>query len=187
MAKLRKRIADNVARGRQIIANALKRDAAAIRAKRAVDKARKIEDGIVGGCPVGGNRFGTQSPKEGWLKGGERGNGQWDPSRSGLSQDRVDKINSVTGGKPVAFKDGYPDYSDYTYKAKGADDHSRRPSISSGKAARRAQRIGSARRYPDFWQFMTAPRRICSPSIGWISERAYRRAGLRSLRTPAAT
>ena len=63
MAKLRKRIADNIVRGRQILANALKQDAAAIRAKRAADKARKIEDGIVSGCPVGGNSFGTQSPK----------------------------------------------------------------------------------------------------------------------------
>jgi hypothetical protein len=121
MAKMRKRIADNIVKGRQIITNALKKDAAAIRAKRAADKAKKIEEGIVAGCPVGGNRFGTQSPKDGWLRGSERGSGQWDPSKSGLSQDRVDKINSVTGGKPVKFENGYPDYSDYTYKAKGAD------------------------------------------------------------------
>ena len=121
MAKLRKRIADNIIKGRQILTNALKKDAAAIRAKRAADKAKKIENAVINGCPVGGNRFGTQSPKEGWLKGSERGNGQWDPKKSGLTKDRINEIESVTGGKPVKFKDGYPDYSDYTYKAKGAD------------------------------------------------------------------
>jgi A nuclease of the HNH/ENDO VII superfamily with conserved WHH len=120
MAKLRKRIANNVVRGRQIVANALKKDTAAIRAKRAASKAEKIEDGIVDGCPVGGNRFGTQSPKEGWVKG-ERGNGDWDPAKSGLSTDKVDDIESVTKGKPIEFKDGNPDLSEYTYKVKGAD------------------------------------------------------------------
>lgn len=120
IAKLRKRIADNLIRGRQIVANALKKDAAAIRAKRLASKAEKIEDGIIQGCPVGGNRFSTQSPKEGWLKG-ERGHGTWDPAKSGLDKDKLKKIESVTDGKPIRFEDGYPDFSDYTYKAKGAD------------------------------------------------------------------
>ena len=120
MASLKKRIADNVARGRQVVANALKKDAAAIRAKRAAAKAEKIEDGIVNGCPVGGNKFGTQSPKNGWVKG-ERGDGQWDPKQSGLADDKVKRIESVTGGKPVSFKDGHPDFSDDVHQAKGAD------------------------------------------------------------------
>lgn len=120
MAKLRSRIADNVIRGRQIVANALKKDAAAIRAKRAAEKAAKIEDSVVSGCKVGGNRFGTQSPKEGWVKG-ERGDGTWDPAKSGLKKDRVEDIESVTGGKPIEWKDGNPVFSDYTYKTKGAD------------------------------------------------------------------
>lgn len=120
IAKLRKRIADNLLRSRQIVANALKKDAAAIRAKRIAGKAEKIEDGIIQGCPVGGNRFATQSPKEGWLKG-ERGHGTWDPAKSGLDKDKVKKIESVTEGKPIRFEEGYPDFSDYSYKAKGAD------------------------------------------------------------------
>lgn len=119
IARMRKRIADNVLRGREIVAAALKRDAAAIRAERAARKAEKIEEGIVNGCPVGGNRFGTQSPKQGWK--GERGHSDWDPRSSGLDKDRIDDIESVTGGKPVKFKEGNPDFSEYTYKAKGAD------------------------------------------------------------------
>ncbi|ATB40253.1 hypothetical protein CYFUS_005701 [Cystobacter fuscus] len=120
IATLRKRIADNVVRGRQIVANALKQDAAAIRAKRALKKSEKIEEGIVKGCPVGGNRFGTQSPKEGWISG-ERGDGKWDPSKSGLNKDSIDDIESVTGGKPIQWKDGNPEFSEYTYKAKGPE------------------------------------------------------------------
>lgn len=120
VARLRTRIADNVIRGRQIVANALKKDAAAIRAKRAAEKAAKIEDSVVSGCKVGGNRFGTQSPKEGWVKG-ERGDGTWDPAKSGLNPDRIEDIESVTKGKPIAWKDGNPDFSDYTYKANGVE------------------------------------------------------------------
>jgi hypothetical protein len=121
IAKWRKRIADNVIKGRQIVANAVKKDAAAIRAKRAADKAKRIDDAVISGCPVGGNRFGTQSPKNGWADGAERGNGPWDPKQSGLNQDRIDDIESVTGGKPIQFKEGYPDYTEYRYKAKGPD------------------------------------------------------------------
>lgn len=120
MAKLKKRIADNVARGRQIVANALKKDAETIRAKRAADKAQKIDDGLVSGCPVGGNRFGTQSPKNGWVKG-ERGNGDWDPKQSGLNQDKIEDIESVTGGKPIKFENGNPDFSEYVHQVKGPD------------------------------------------------------------------
>lgn len=108
---LRKALADNVAKGRQIAMDALKRDAAKIRAQRQVRKAEKIEDSVVSGCPVGGNRFGTQSPKKGW--DGERGNSDWQPRDSGLNQDKVNGIESVTGGKPVKFKDGNPDFSEY--------------------------------------------------------------------------
>jgi hypothetical protein len=117
---IKEKIADNVVRARKAITDALKKDAAAIRAKRATQKAEKIEDSVVSGCKVGGNKFGTQSPKEGWVKG-ERGDGSWDPKKSGLSEDRVKKIDSVTGGKPIEFKEGYPDFSEYTAKVKGAD------------------------------------------------------------------
>jgi hypothetical protein len=118
--ELRKRIADNAIRARQILTNALKKDAAAIRARRAADKGKKIEDSIIEGCPVGGNRFGTQSPKEGWVNG-ERGHGDWDPRKSGLNQEKIAKIESITGGKPVRFEEGYPQFSEYTYKARSPD------------------------------------------------------------------
>lgn len=70
--------------------------------------------------PRGRNRFGTQSPKKGWING-ERGNGTWDPAKSGLDDAKVKKIESVTDGKPLTFKDGNPDFSEYTYKTKTAD------------------------------------------------------------------
>ena len=38
-----------------------------------------------------------------------------------MDGDKVKEIESVTHGKPVNFKDGYPDFSDYIYQAKGAD------------------------------------------------------------------
>lgn len=117
---LRKRIADNALRARQLLTQALKKDAAAIRAKRAAEKGKKIQDAVIEGCPVGGNRFGTQSPKEGWVHG-ERGQGNWDPSKSGLHQDKVAKIESVTGGKPIKFEEGYSHLSEYTYKARSPD------------------------------------------------------------------
>lgn len=120
IAAQRKRIADNVLRGRQIVANALKKDAAAIRAQRAGRKAERIEDSVVQGCAVGGNRFGTQSPKEGWTKG-ERGNGEWDPSKSGMNKDKLAQIESVTGGKPIAWNNGHPDFSKYVMKTPGPD------------------------------------------------------------------
>lgn len=120
IADIKKKIGDNILRARKAITDALKKDAAAIRARRAAQKGEKIEDSVVSGCKVGGNKFGTQSPKEGWVKG-ERGDGLWDPKQSGLSEDKVKKIESVTGGKPIEFKEGYPDFSPHTAKVKGAD------------------------------------------------------------------
>lgn len=117
---IKDKIADNAMRARKAITDALKKDAAAIRAKRAAQKGEKIADSVVSGCKVGGNRFGTQSPKEGWVKG-ERGNGSWDPKQSGYTPDKVKQIEKVTGGKPIEYKDGYPDLSEYTAKIKGAD------------------------------------------------------------------
>lgn len=117
---IKKKIADNAVRARKAITDTLKKDAAAIRAKRAAQKGEKIEDSVVSGCKVGGNKFGTQSPKEGWVKG-ERGDGSWDPKQSGYTPDKVKKIEDVTGGNPIEYKDGYPDFSEYTAKIKGAD------------------------------------------------------------------
>ena len=117
---IKEKIADNAVRARKAITDALKKDAAAIRAKRAAQKGEKIEDSVVSGCKVGGNKFGTQSPKEGWVKG-ERGNGSWDPKQSGYTPDKVKKIEKVTGGKPIEYKDGYPDFSEYTHKSRAPD------------------------------------------------------------------
>ena len=100
---IKEKIADNAVRARKAITDALKKDAAAIRAKRAAQKGEKIEDSVVSGCKVGGNKFGTQSPKEGWVKG-ERGNGSWDPKQSGYSADKVKQIETVTGGKPIEYR-----------------------------------------------------------------------------------
>jgi hypothetical protein len=118
MAQLKERIADNLVRGKQLVMNALKSDATALRAKKALDKAARIEDGIVNGCPVGGNRFGTQSPRNGW--GGERGDSAWNPASADMDPQRLQAIESVTGGKPIPFKDGYPDFSDYTHQLSDA-------------------------------------------------------------------
>ncbi|EPX65241.1 putative Rhs-family protein [Cystobacter fuscus DSM 2262] len=114
MARLKERIADNLVRAKQVVTNALKSDAASIRANKALAKAERIEDGLVNGCPVGGNRFGTQSPRNGWA--GERGDSAWDPATSGMDADRLKAIESVTGGKPIPFEKGYPDFSDYTHQ-----------------------------------------------------------------------
>lgn len=120
MAQLKERIADNLVRGKQIMMNALKSDATTLRAKKALDKAARIEDSLVNGCKVGGNRFGTHGPKEGWVSG-DSGHGSWDPSTTGMNKDKLEDIESVTGGKPISFKDGYPDFSEYTPSYKAAD------------------------------------------------------------------
>lgn len=118
---LKKRIADNAVKARQVVINSLKKDAAIIRAERAKKKGEEISKELTQLCPMEVNRYGTHSPKQGWKQGGERGNGPWNPKESGLRPDKIKKIESVTGGKPVQFKDGYPDFSEYTYKAEGLD------------------------------------------------------------------
>lgn len=58
------------------------------------------------------NPFGTRSPRTGSWKG-QRGNSEWTPGNSTRNKAEIEEI---TGGKPIQFKDGYPDFSPYTYK-----------------------------------------------------------------------
>jgi len=118
---LKKRIADNVVKARQIVVNTLKNDAAAIRVKRAAKKGEDLGEELIQRCPMEVNRYGTHTPKKGWEGSGERGNGPWNPNKSGMDSDKVKEIESITDGKPIAFKEGYPDFSEYTYQAKGVD------------------------------------------------------------------
>lgn len=121
LAKGRAVIADNAIKARQIIANALKSDTAAIRAQRARLKAERIEEGLVNGCRYNSNRFGTRSPVDGWTSG-EKGHGLWDPAkRTGIDKGALEDIEAVTGGKPIRFDEGFPDFSPYTAKLSGAD------------------------------------------------------------------
>ncbi|HRQ80478.1 MAG TPA: HNH endonuclease [Azospirillaceae bacterium] len=120
IADLRKRIADNLIRSRQIISNALKKDAAAIRAARAKHMAEKIEEAVINGCTFGGSRFGTQTPKHGW-KSGERGHGEWNPRESGYTSDIIAKIEGHTGGASIRYVEGYPDFSKYVGHVKKSD------------------------------------------------------------------
>ncbi|WAK03796.1 HNH endonuclease [Methylobacter sp. YRD-M1] len=118
---LKKRIADNAVKARQVVVNSLKKDAAIIRAERAKKKGEEISKELTQLCPMEANRYGTHTPKKGWKQGGERGNGPWDPKESDLKPDKIQDIESVTKGKPVQFKDGYPDFSEYIYKTEGVN------------------------------------------------------------------
>ncbi|QRK06296.1 HNH endonuclease [Archangium violaceum] len=70
-------------------------------------------------CPDGtrpanpnANRFGTQLPRDGTWSG-EKGNSAWSPDPN---TPRGKEILEATGGKPIQFKDGYPDFSPYSQK-----------------------------------------------------------------------
>ncbi|MCF6253008.1 MAG: HNH endonuclease [Methylococcaceae bacterium] len=64
-------------------------------------------------CSIASNPFGTRLPGDGNWINGTKGNGDWMPD---LSSSRTKEINKITGGKPVKFKNGYPDFSDYSEK-----------------------------------------------------------------------
>lgn len=118
MAGLKKKIAAAIAAVKKAQAAKFagrKRAAAALRAKRKAKKAKEFAQAKK--CQAckepGGNRFGTQSPKEGsdgsW-KGGERGNSTWYPDPN---TDKGKQVLEATGGKPIKFEDGHPDFSPY--------------------------------------------------------------------------
>lgn len=113
IASLKKKIEGAIAAVNKAKTVARKAAAAKIRAKRAADAAKKAaKNKKCKTCkPATGNRFGTRSPKEGsngtW-NGGERGNSKWYPDPN---TDKGKAVLKATGGKPVEFKDGYPNFS----------------------------------------------------------------------------
>jgi hypothetical protein len=106
MSKLAKKIAALTAKLKKIKA-AREEAAALVRAAREKAKRARIKD-LVEDCPKL-SPFGTRTPKTGkWSKG--RGNSAWTPGPDTRGRD---EILSVTKGKPIGFKDGYPDFSPY--------------------------------------------------------------------------
>ncbi|HEX5748538.1 MAG TPA: HNH endonuclease [Archangium sp.] len=70
--------------------------------------------------------YGTTLPKTGgrWSDPNNPGNSDWIPDPN---TEKGKKILEVTGGKPITFKDGYPDFSPYAKKSVEIDmigDHS---------------------------------------------------------------
>ncbi len=94
---------------------ARKKATAAVRAKRKAEAAKNAANELkCKNCDlIGGKKFGSQSPLEGsngsW-KGGERANSNWYPDPKTETGQEVLK---ATGGKPINFKEGYPDFSPY--------------------------------------------------------------------------
>lgn len=62
-------------------------------------------------CKITTNPYGTRLPADGKWSNGSKGNGNWTPDPA---SDRAKGINEITGGKPVKYKDGYPDFSEYS-------------------------------------------------------------------------
>jgi hypothetical protein len=99
---LRKSIVGAMARVAKAKRAAQSGAAASVRAKRAAEAAKKaVEAKTCKTCKPPSNRFGTRLPaddKGAWA--GEKGNSVFTPH----------------GGKPVQYKDGYPDFSPYSKK-----------------------------------------------------------------------
>lgn len=113
---LRKRIEAAISALNTLRRNAQKSAAAAIRAKRKAAAAKKAADAkTIKGCKPPSNRFGTTLPtKDGkWSNSADPGNSDWIPDPA---TERGKAVLGVTGGKPVKFKDGYPDFSPYATK-----------------------------------------------------------------------
>lgn len=106
---LKKRIEAAIAATNLAKKLARRRAAAAVRAKRKAEAAKKaVEAATTAKCKPPSNPFGVSKlPADGSWKG-TRGNGEWTPD---LTTERGQEIWQATGGKPVTFKDGYPDFS----------------------------------------------------------------------------
>ena len=90
----------------------LSKGTAKMRAKMKKDAAEKFQKSkTCKTCKAPANKYGTKTPDSGgqW-KNGEKGNGEWHPDPN---TPRGKKVLEETGGKPVKFKDGYPDFSPY--------------------------------------------------------------------------
>lgn len=95
--------------------NARKKAATAIRKKRRIGKnsTKAAQNKVTQNCNY--NRFGTRLPNDGkWS--GEIGNSKWTPEPG---TKRANIVNKYTNGKPIEFKNGYPDFSPYLHKHKG--------------------------------------------------------------------
>jgi len=111
---LRKRIEAAIAAVNLAKKLARRRAAAAIRAKRKAEAAKKAAEAATNvKCKPPSNPFGvSRLPADGSWKG-TRGNGEWTPD---LNTERGREIWAATGGKPITFKDGYPDFSPFATK-----------------------------------------------------------------------
>jgi hypothetical protein len=113
---LKKRIEAAIAATNLAKKAARSKASAAIRAKRAAAAAKKAADAKkIKGCKPPSNRFGTKLPKKDgkWSNPNDPGNSDWIPDPKTT---RGKAVLKVTGGKPVKFKDGYPDFSPYAKK-----------------------------------------------------------------------
>ncbi|VAW59465.1 hypothetical protein MNBD_GAMMA08-1007, partial [hydrothermal vent metagenome] len=90
----------------------LKNGTAKLRAKMKKDAADKFaKSKKCKTCKAPANKFGTKTPDaNGQWKKGEKGDGEWYPD---ADTEKGKEILEVTGGKPVKYKDGYPDFSPY--------------------------------------------------------------------------
>lgn len=95
-----------------------------IRKQRADDAVRRKN---CAECSNPSNEFGVSKlPGEG--KGtwnGKRGDSEWSPPDPSTIKDpkeatKMKKLSEATGGKPIKFKEGYPDFSEHVYKHKGS-------------------------------------------------------------------
>ncbi|HEY0004206.1 MAG TPA: HNH endonuclease [Pyrinomonadaceae bacterium] len=113
---LKKRIEAAIAATNLAKKLARRRAAAAVRAKRKAEAARKTAEAATNAkCKPPSNPFGVrQLPADGTWKG-TKGNGDWMPDPK---TPRGKEILEATDGKPITFKDGYPDFSSHaTHRA----------------------------------------------------------------------
>lgn len=96
-----------------------KRRKAANMVRAARDKAKQARQKAFCEPCTTTNPYGARVPKTGgqWKAAdgrvGQRGNSLWHPTPGTAKTKEIDKI---TGGKPIRFKDGYPDFSAYSNK-----------------------------------------------------------------------
>lgn len=112
---LKKSIAASIAAVNKAKKSARKEAAAAVRAQRKAAAAKRAEEAAITikcpkRCTPPSNPFGvSRLPNDGTWKG-TRGNSAWMPD---ASTDRGKAILEATEGKPIKFKDGYPDFSEF--------------------------------------------------------------------------
>lgn len=108
---LKKRVAAAISATNLAKKTARIKAAAAVRAKRKAEAAKKAADACTTSkCPAPSNPFGTRLPKDGTWPSGQKGSGPWIPDPN---TPRGREILEATGGKPINFEDGYPDFSPY--------------------------------------------------------------------------